>query len=700
MFTCRTSLLLAACTFTPFASAIAQTAADPEQVNVTASRIDMTGRAETASQGSVTRKELQLRPAYRVGQLLETVPGLIVTVHSGEGKANQYLLRGFNLDHGTDFANFVDDMPVNQSTNAHGQGYSDMNFLIPELAAGLDFTKGPFYASVGDFGVVGSEHMRIANQIPNQISLSAGTLNDERAYAGGTVRLRNGDRWLAAFDVAHLGGPWVHPDNYRQINAATRYSHGDSHNGFDVTGMYYRGEWSSTTDQPVTALDQGLISRYGTLDPTDGGHAERFSLSAHHVVSGSDWQIKTSVYGIHSLMTLWNDFTHYLVDPVDGDQEQQDETRTTLGGQTAYTRWDRLWVFPTETSFGIQGRYDRTYIDRRHDQGRVVLASCPDSPDGGGSFVCNADHIHSGNVGFYAQNTTHWLSWMRTIVGLRGDYYAGSDHSLVTGYNGSTAQVLFEPKGSLVFGPWKKSEIYFSAGQGFHSNDLRAVLGTVPATGFTVGSVSTPYMTKAVSEEIGFRTDIIPKLNIQAAAFRIDFASELTYDADNGVNDAGPPSRRQGLEFSAQYHPFKWMELNGDFSFAHAKYFTGNLAAYGIAGYYIPNAPSYIASVGLLIDNLGPWFGGIQMRMLGPYPLIEDYSLGSDGYREVNVDAGYKFPHGVKLQVSVYNLFNTHAASSEYAYEYRLTPTSASETGVTYHPLEPISARFALTATF
>src|SRR6201996_2450037 len=174
------------------ASAYADDAAAPDdqlsEVTVTTSRLNLLGTANTASQGAVTEEELALRPAYRVGQLLESVPGLVVTVHSGEGKANQYLARGFNLDHGTDIANFMDDMPINRPTNAHGQGYSDLNFIIPELIDGLDYTKGTYFASVGDFGAVASDHMHMANSIANQISLSAGTLGNDEAFLGGTHR--------------------------------------------------------------------------------------------------------------------------------------------------------------------------------------------------------------------------------------------------------------------------------------------------------------------------------------------------------------------------------------------------------------------------------------------------------------------------------------------------------------------------------
>lgn len=669
-------------------------------IDIVRSRLDLLGSAATASQGAVTKEELDLRPIYRTGQLLETVPGLVVTVHSGEGKANQYFIRGFNLDHGTDFATYVDDIPVNEPTHAHGQGYTDIHFLMPELAPGLDYTKGPFYPSVGDFGALGSAHVRLADAIPNQFSISAGTLRDDRVFLGGTLYLPNGDRILGALSVGHYDGPWSHPDNYNSYNGTVRYTHGDQNDGFDVTAMAYHGAGNLTTDQPVSAYQQGLIGRFGTLDPSDGSVAERFSLSGHYYLSGDDWKVTTSAYAIRSRLTLWNDFTHFLVDPVQGDQEQQDETRTTFGGQVVYQRSDTLFGFKTETAFGLMGRHDNEYIDRRHDQNRIVLPDCPDSPSGGGVDVCNADRVTLGDTGIWIGNTTHWLSWLRTVVALREEYYAGTDHSLVTGFTGSTSQTMLQPKGSLIFGPWQQTEIYLSAARGFHSNDLRGVLGTVPALGASNPNQGTPFLTKITSEEIGIRSNIIPHTMLTAAVFREDFASFLTYDADNGVDDAGPPARLQGVELSAQVKPYDWIEFNADVNFTHSRYFTGNPAAYGVPGLFIPNAPSFIGSFGVIVDNLGPWFGGIELRWLGGYPLVADNSLRSPGYKEVNLQVGYKINERMKLQLSIFNLFNSTAAASQYAYQYQVSPTAAPQTGATYHPQEPLSARLTFTALF
>ena len=594
-----------------------------ETVTVTASRTNLIGIAETASQGSVTQEELDLRPVYRVGQLLETVPGLVVTVHSGEGKANQYLLRGFNLDHGTDIANFVDDMPINRPTNTHGQGYSDLNFVMPQTLGGLDFTKGPYYAEIGDFGAVGSEHLKLLDDLPNQISTGIGTDGYEDLYTGGTWHFDNGARLWGAADLSHLDGPFTYGDNFRKIDLSSRYSIGTDQDGYSVTAMYYKGQGRNSTDVPQRAIQDGQIGEFGTLDPTDGSRSERWSLSGHYATEGDDWKLATNAYTIHSTMTLWNNFTHFLNDPVNGDQEQQDETRNTFGGAIDYTRSFDVASVGSDTTVGVQERYDTEYVDRRHTKDRAMLDYCN---DGNGNYsigqtAYTADKVQLNDLAPYISNTTRWLPWLRTVIGAREEYYTGSVQSVISSFTGSASQWLFQPKGSAAFGPWYDTEFYVSGGKGFHSDDIRGVVGGVPLEGtqFSVGPV--PLVAKATGEEIGIRNASIPNLQMQLALFREDFSSELMYDQDAGQDQATAPSRREGIELSAQYRPLPWLELNTDLASSRARYFKNEAtlaSTYQITGGTdIANAPKYTASFGALVDNFGPWFGGAQQRILG-----------------------------------------------------------------------------------
>jgi outer membrane receptor protein involved in Fe transport len=684
-----------------------------EEIVVTASRQNLIGRATTASQGSVTKEELDLRPVYRVGQLLETVPGLVVTVHSGEAKAYQYLLRGVNLDHGIDFANFIDDMPVNRPSNAHGQGYSDLNFVIPQLLAGIDYTKGPYFAELGDFGSVGSEHMLLIDDLPNTIEASAGTLGDDEVFAGGTLHFGDGGRLLGAADLSRVDGPYTHPDNFRKIALAGRYSQGTDADGYSVTAMYYKGQGRFSTDQPLRAIQEGIIGLYGTLDPTDGAQSSRWSLSGHYGVTGDDWKFAANAYAIHSTQVLWNNFTHFLNDPVNGDQEQQDETRDTFGGTAAFTRSLTFGGIESDTTVGVQERYDTEYVDRRHTRQRDVLDYCNDG-DGEysvGDHACTADQIDLDDTALYVANTTHWQRWLRSTIGVREDYAKGSDQGLLTGFDGSNREFLFQPKGNLTLGPWYETEFYVSAGKGFHSDDIRGVLGTVPVQGvpFSIGRV--PLLARTYGEEFGIRNASIPHLQIQLALFRQDYGSEEIYDQDAGMDQATAPSRREGLELSAQYRPFDWLELNSDVAMTKARFFKNEPTLrnfYRITGgTFIANAPGYTLSFGALIDNLGPWFGSAAIRVLGPYPLTDGPANPKGaGYTETNIDIGYKITDRLKVQVAIFNLFNQKAYSSEFYYATDIGKAENAKYGTAgvndfqVHPLEPISARFTITAAF
>jgi len=410
-------------------------------------------------------------------------------------------------------------------------------------------------------------------------------------------------------------------------------------------------------------------------------------------------------------MTLWNDFTHYLFDPIEGDQEQQDETRDTFGGDAAFTLTHDFGATRSDTTIGLQDRFDSVYIDRRHTHDRVALAYCElanvagtaATPYAAVNGACSADQVRLNDLGVYIENTTHWTSWLRTILGLREEDYQASDHSLTLASRQSGGQTLLQPKGSIVFGPWAKTELYVSAGRGFHSDDVRGVFETVPLEGIQNLAVKTPFLAPATGEEVGLRTDIVPKVQVQVAVFQEDFSSELAYDQDQGEDQASAPSRRQGVEFSAEYRPISWIELNTDLAFSKARYNASpaELAAFGLGGDFIANAPSFIGSFGVLVDNLGPWFGGLQWRDLGPYPVLDGQQYPQDkGYSEVNLDTGYKVNPRLKIQVGVYNLLNERANAAAYYYTSRLVPTGPEVTGLQVHPLEPISARLTVTATF
>jgi hypothetical protein len=479
-----------------------------EEVVVSTARLKLLGTATTASEGVVTDQELQLTPQYRPGQMLETVPGLIVTLHSGEGKANQYLMRGYNLDHGTDLATYIDGMPVNEPTHAHGQGYTDLNFLIPELADDITYTKGTYYANVGDFGAVGSVHVDYRDTIPDQVAVTVGTLGFQRLYSAGSESVGDG-QLLGAAEVQHFDGPFATPDDARKENFVLRYSEGDQHNGYSVTGMYYRQLWTNTTDIPLRAITDGLASdRFGTLNPTDGGHAQRESLSVIYHATVGDGQFSASGFFIYNQLHLFNDFTHFLVDPVHGDQEDQFENRRTSGGTANYSLPLPLGAIQNEISVGGLTRYDSLGVGRLPSEDQVALLTQNDPP----SFY-NNDQVRLFAGAAYLQATTLWTPRLRSVLGVRDDYQHGTDvdylaalHKTAGYTNGGTAaQSLFQPKGSLIYTPTDSLEFYLAAGRGFHSADLR---GVNQDTSVDLGLPHTPLLARQEGQEVGMRVEV------------------------------------------------------------------------------------------------------------------------------------------------------------------------------------------------
>ncbi len=670
--------------FTVLVAAGAAAAADDnsgiEAVVVTAERTQLLGAAATSSQGAVTHQELQLTPAYRPAQLLETVPGLVVTSHSGEGKANQYLMRGFNLDHGTDLATFVDGMPVNEPTHAHGQGYTDLNFLVPELARGVLFTKGPYFAAEGDFASVGSDHIRYVNTIADQASAAIGTLGFARLFAAGSLPAGDGTM-LGALELQHYDGPWTHPDNQRKLNAVLRYSEGDDANGYSITGMVYGTLWNATTDQPVRAMTRGLIGRYDTLDPSDGGIADRFSLTGQYHADTGAGHIDANGFVFNNRLTLWNDFTHFLVDPVHGDQEAQNEARIALGGGVSDTISGAIFGADNEIVAGIQARYDNNHVSRDNTARRVRLSTTEN------------DYVNLGNGAAYAQDTTHWTPWLRSVLGLREDVIAANDD----GSNpGSPSASIFEPKGSLVITPWDSTEIYLSAGQGFHSDDVRGVNQAA-----LTGIAGAPLIAHQFGDEIGLRSTLLPNLTATLTLFKLDSQSETTYDPDAGQDSAGPGSKRDGVELNTTWQALSWLELYTSFAASHARYTEASDDGTGHIGKFIPNAPNMIASLEACVTNLGPWSGSLEYRFLGSTSLTPDNALKAPGYGEWNAEGSYALPSGWSFGLGLYNILNSHANAAEFWYIDRLPGEPADGVADRHiHPLEPISARFTLSKLF
>jgi hypothetical protein len=637
-----------------------------------------------ASAMRISGEEVNAVPFLRTGEALEVVPGLIVTQHSGEGKANQYFLRGFNLDHGTDLAITVDGMPVNMPTHGHGQGYADINFIIPELIQSINVRKGPYYADVGDFGSAGALGIDYINKLPKNIAeMTFGSFGYRRALAAGSTAVGAGTL-LAAIEGTKYNGPWEVPDNVRKINGVLRYSQGTPTDGFTITGMAYSNGWNSTDQVAQRAIDQGIIGRFGTLDPTDGGTSSRFSLSSNWAHSSEYGQSKVSAYAVRSDLQLFNNFTYFLDNPINGDQFNQLDRRT-LGGFDARHAFDwRLAGLETQTRVGVQSRYDDIHVGLFKTEQRNVLSTVRD------------DRVREGNVGIWTDTTTRWTEWLRTTVGLREDFFAGRVLSDTPENSGAAQASMTSPKAGVVLGPWFKTEFYGNAGYGLHSNDIRGATITVDPNDKVTPLDRVPLLVRSRGAELGIRTRAIEGLTSSVALFVLDFDSELLFVGDAGTTEPSRPSRRVGVEWTNKYKPVPWLTFDLDVAYTRARF-----TDFDPVGDRIPGAPAWVGSAALTIGGETGWFGALKARYFGPRPLIEDDSVRSLASLIFNARAGYRFDNGLRIQLDVLNLFNAQTNQIEYYYLSRLPGEPIGGVADRHvHPAEPRAVRATVAMKF
>ncbi|MBR1210399.1 TonB-dependent receptor plug domain-containing protein [Bradyrhizobium sp. JYMT SZCCT0180] len=637
-----------------------------------------------ASAVRISGAEVNAVPFLRPGEALEAVPGLIITQHSGEGKANQYFLRGFNLDHGTDLSIKVDGMPVNMPTHGHGQGYADINFLIPELIQSLNVRKGPYFADVGDFSSAGSVEIDYLTRLPKNLAeLTVGSFGYRRGVAAGSVTVGAGTL-LSAIEGVKYNGPWDVPDDVRKINGVMRYSQGTATDGLTLTAMAYSNAWNSTDQVAQRAIDQGVIGRFGTLDPTDGGVASRFSLSGNFAHSSEYGQSKINAYVVRSNLQLYNNFTYFLDDPVNGDQFNQLDSRT-LGGFDARHAFDwRLGGLETQTRVGLQSRYDDIHVGLFKTQQRGWLSTVRE------------DRVREGNVGVWMDSTTRWTDWLRTTVGIREDVFAGSVRSDTPENSGNAQASMASPKAGIVLGPWYKTEFFGNAGYGLHSNDIRGATITVDPVDKVTPQDRVPLLVRSKGAELGIRTKAVEGLTSSVAVFMLDFDSELLFVGDAGTTEASRPSRRVGVEWTNKYKPVPWLTFDLDVAYTRARF-----TDFDAAGDRIPGAPAWIASGAVTFGHETGWFGALKGRYFGPRPLIEDDSVRSLSSLIFNARAGYRFDSGIRLQLDVLNLFNAKTNQIEYYYLSRLPGEPIDGVADRHvHPAEPLAVRLTLAGRF
>lgn len=653
----------------------------PQEILVFGSDFNLSGTPVTAAEGIVYDTQLELRPVSRTAELLEFVPGLIATQHSGEGKANQYFVRGFNLDHGTDFALRLDDMPINMPTHGHGQGYADINFIIPELVNRLTYRKGPYYADGGDFATAGSAEFSYADSLEQgMVNLTLGENDYQRLFLGESFELFSGQLTLAGA-VTQYAGPWDRDQNLDKRKALIKYHEASTEREWSLTGMSYLNDWDATDQIPLRAVENGSLSRWGNIDPTVGGDSRRNSLSfAWQENLGVDDQWNFSAYLMDYTLDLYSNFTYFASNPVRGDQFQQADDRRVAGFETEYRR-SLQTAIPTEITVGFQNRYDDIDVGLYLTEQRAIYDTV------------RADNVEQSLNSLYASVQHQWTDRFRSVASVRADHYAFDVAADIAANSGSGSDTLFSPKLNLIFSPVDGLETFLSAGQGFHSNDARGTVITVdPVSGENIDTVD-PLAT-ARSYETGFRTSLIPKTQIALTAFSMRLSSELIYVGDAGNTEAVDPSKRHGVELNGLYSPTDWLLFDADISYTKAR-----LRGVG-ADNRIGNAVERTASMGMIVDDLNNWSGGIRLRYLGEAPLTEARLPRSESTFLMNAQASYRFSPSLSLSVELLNVLDSDDRDITYFYESQLPGEAAPVEDIHFHPVEPRSVRVSIQARF
>ena len=654
-----------------------------EEVTVTGRKKVLVGEARSASEGVISQVDIYKRPVQRPGDILEAVPGLIVTQHSGSGKSNQLYLRGFNLDHGTDFATWIDGMPVNMRSHGHGQGYTDINFLMPEIIEEMSFVKGPYHSEIGDFSSAGGVHIQTIDQLDKKsIKIGLGENGFNRILAMGSKKIES-EVITGALELQGYDGPWIDiTEDVNKVNGFFKFARNNELGKRSITAMIYDNEWNSADQIPSRAISEGIIDDFGSLDKTLGGSTRRMSVSSEYSHDHKTNKVVWRSYIIGYELDLWSNFTYLLDDPVGGDQFKQKDKRTIFGGS-----YENLWVGNTESftehRFGIDFRHDAVdEVGLYRSREREIMGPIRE------------DQVDESSISsFYEMSFDLRSSW-RAVLGIRADAFKFKVNSKDYNLTDDDSDFILSPKASIAYAFSDNNEMYFSYGNGFHSNDARGVITFAdPITGEKL-SPADP-LVKSTGFEWGIKALINEQLNTSLAVWSLELDSELLFVGDAGNTEANRPSKRWGIEFNNLWSINEIWSLEADFAYSNAKFDDEDLENRSV-----PGSLKNVASGILSAEYPSGFFASFSFRYFGEVPLIEDGSIKSEGSTYANLALGWLMDDW-QVQLDILNIFDSNDHDIDYFYASRLAgePANGYE-DIHYHIFEPRQIRFYLSKEF
>lgn len=651
-----------------------------QEIIVDGRAVNLVGVSESASQGKVGMAELASRPLLRTGEVMETVPGLIATQHSGSGKANQFFLRGFNLDHGTDFAASLEGVPLNLRTHGHGQGYLDLNLLIPELINTVEFRKGPYYSEVGDFATSGSADIDLVSSLNGpMLKTEAGVDEFYRGLYANSSSIGNSEI-LYALNTQYFNGPFDVPENAIQYSGVVKLSGGTSSNGYAVTALGYKSDWKASDQIPFEAVDTGYISRFGVIDSTDGGETDRYTLIGNWWNSSESYaNTEATVYASYYRLNLFSNFTYFLENPERGDQFEQADRRFYSGARISHEWFTNWFGRRTINTVGADFRHDQIFeIGLYNTVGRDRWNTVRD------------DIIGESSLGVHFKNETQWTDKFQTNLGLRADLFYFNVNSNINVNSGNEFDTIFSPKFNIILGPWNDTEFYINTGMGYHSNDARGTTIQVdPVTREPVDTVDP--LVRTHGAEVGVRTAAISGLQTSLTFFYLGLDSELVFVGDAGGTEASDASEHIGFEWANYYRPAEWLKFNLDIALTESRY-----RELDSDSNQIPNSIGRIITGGLTVNPVGGWLNTFRLRHFGPRPLVETGDIKSDATTLLNFKTGYDFG-SVQVDLNLLNVFDTTNTDISYYYTSRFRSGGPEVGDIHFHPVIPRSVRLSLT---
>lgn len=673
----------------------------------TTSQYDVTVRERrpttAASSQTVRARDFELRPITSPGEILRVAPGLFTAQHAGGGKADQLLLRGFDADHGTDIAITVDGVPVNMRSHAHGQGYADLHFVIPETIERVEVFKGPYFAELGDFATAGAINLVPRSFVPeSSLRVEVGEFNTKRLVALGSPRfgLFGGEdapiSVLAAFEGHYTDGPFESPQNMDRFLGDLRLTARPAEH-HEITGHFgiYNADWNSSGQVPQRATDTDLIDRFGAIDDSEGGDSGRLDFLLRHAWTPSPEEtLQSTLWAARYDLDLFSDFTFFMNDPVNGDGIYQQDDRWLWGSEIVYRRAFEAGV-PMATSFGFQSRSDDARVILGNQTQRTLTEVTRDSS------------VQQTSLSLFAQDELFLTPWARLVLGLRGDAYFFEVDDRLGGADqpeGEKRDFVLGPKANLVLSPFsadgpfamqdieplRELELYFNYGQGHHSNDARDVVCNGPGDPDDPCDPRSSTLPKAVGYEVGLRTRFFDRIDLALAHFWLNLERELVFVGDEGTAEERPRSRRQGVEVELRAALLEWLAYDLDLTYTSSEF--EDIGA-------VPQAPRFTLATGLTARH--PWgvAADLRLRSLGRRYAQESRSNLLHGYAVADFALRYRWKQ-LEASFAVENFTNEEWRSAEYYFESQLSGEPAPVADYHFTPGNPRNFRVGLAYYF